>query len=269
MGAIPAISRPSLWQSLLEFRAIAELMSIRPARPLLNMAPCGDGQPVLVFPGFFAADNSTASIRKYLNSKGFTTYAWEQGRNPGISQELYLRLEERVLALSSEHGCKVSLVGWSLGGIYARLLAHRIPDHIRQVVTLGSPFKVAEEGAVTGAVARLYERMNPNQQDDPMMQHEPLWRTSPPVPSTAIYSEGDGVAHWSFCIDIEDEHTENVQVAGSHLGMTHNPLVMYAVADRLGQQEGNWRPFQWVPERLRHSLARTRLLFNRASIATA
>jgi len=253
----------------LEFRALAELMSIPPARPLLNMAPCGDGQPVLVFPGFFAADRSTASMRKYLNSKGFTAYAWEEGRNPGISQELYLRLEKRVLALSSEHGRKVSLVGWSLGGIYARLLAHRIPGHVRQVVTLGSPFKINGADAVSGAVARLYERMNPNQQDDPMLQHEPLWRTAPPVPSTSIYSEGDGVAHWSSCIDIEDESTENVQIPGSHLGMTHNPLVMYAVADRLSQQEGNWRPFQWIPERFRNSLQRARLIFNRAATSAA
>jgi pimeloyl-ACP methyl ester carboxylesterase len=258
MVATPTIPRPALWQTLLEFRALAELMSIRPARPLLNLAPRGDGHPVLVFPGFFAADGSTASMRRYLNSKGFTAYAWEEGRNPGISQELYQRLEERVLDLSREHGRKVSLVGWSLGGIYARLLAHRIPDHVRGVVTLGSPFNVSEYGAVSGAVARLYERMNPNQQDDPMLAHESVWRSAPPVPSTAIYSEGDGVAHWSFCIDTEDECTENVQIPSSHLGMTHNPLIMYAVADRLGQEEGNWRPFNWMPRKICKALQRVR-----------
>jgi pimeloyl-ACP methyl ester carboxylesterase len=262
MGATPAIPRPALWQSLLEFRALVELMSIRPASPLLNLAPRGDGHPVLVFPGFFAADGSTARIRKYLNSKGFTAYAWEEGRNPGISQELYQRLELRVLALSAEHGRKVSLVGWSLGGIYARLLAHRIPDHVRQVVTLGSPFNISEYGAVSGAVARLYERMNPNQQDDPMLAHESVWRSAPPVPSTAIYSEGDGVAHWSFCIDTEAECTENLQVPGSHLGMTHNPLIMYAVADRLGQEEGSWRPFHWIPLKIRQRLQRARTAIN-------
>jgi pimeloyl-ACP methyl ester carboxylesterase len=260
MGTTHTIPRPSLWQSLLEFRALAELMSIRPARPLLNLAPSGDGHPVLVFPGFFAADGSTASLRKYLNSKGFTAYSWDEGRNPGISQELYQRLEQRVLELSSEHGRKVSLVGWSLGGIYARLLAHRIPQHVRQVVTLGSPFNVSEYGAVSGAVARLYERMNPNQQDDPMLEHEAVWRSAPPVPSTAIYSEGDGVAHWSFCIDTEDDCTENVQVPSSHLGMTHNPLIMYAVADRLGQEEGDWRPFHWLPQKIRNRLQRARAL---------
>lgn len=247
MSEASTVPRPALWQSLLEIRALMEVMSIVPARPLLNLAPSGDGHPVLVFPGFFAADRSTARIRKYLNSKGFTAYAWEQGRNPGISQELYTRLEERVVELSRQHGRAVSLVGWSLGGIYARLLAHQVPQYVRQVVTLGSPFNISEYGAVTGAVAQLYERMNPNQEDDPMLEHEATWRRAPPVPSTAIYSEGDGVAHWSFCVDAEDETTENLHIPSSHLGMTHNPLVMYAVADRLAQTEGQWQPFRWLP----------------------
>lgn len=257
MSASHAVPRPALWQSLLEVRALAEVMSIAPARPLLRMAASGDGHPVLVFPGFFAADRSTATIRRYLNSKGFTAYAWEEGRNPGISMELYDRLETRVIDLSREHGRTVSLVGWSLGGIYARLLAHRIPKHVRQVVTLGSPFKISEYGAITGAVARLYERMNPNQQDDPMLAFESIWRCPPPVPSTAIYSEGDGVAHWSFCVDEADEYTENLHVPGSHLGMTHNPLIMYAVADRLAQAEGEWRPFGWASH-LQGTLQRAR-----------
>jgi pimeloyl-ACP methyl ester carboxylesterase len=250
MNAPSAVPRPALWQSLLEVRALFEVMSIVPARPLLRLAPSGDGQPVLVFPGFFAADRSTARLRKYLNSKGFAAYAWEEGRNPGISDDLYRRLEARVIALSEESGRTVSLVGWSLGGIYARLLAHRIPEHVRQVVTLGSPFCLDQYGAVSGPVARLYERMNPNQADDPMLAWESTWRRSPPVPSTAIYSEGDGVAHWSFCVDEEDELTENLQIPGSHLGMTHNPLMMYAVADRLAQPEHDWQRFRLLPRLL-------------------
>ncbi len=246
MSATSAIPRPSLWQSVMEFRALIEVISLLPAKPMLKLAPRGDGQPVLVFPGFFTADGSTARLRNYLKKKGFTPYAWEQGRNPGLSEELYLKLEQRVRELSEQHGCKISLVGWSLGGIYARLLAHKLPEHVRQVITLGSPFNVSQMGAVTGAVERLYERMNPNQQDDPLLAQEKLWKQPPPVPSTAIYSEGDGVAHWSFCVDQEDENTENLQIPSSHLGMTHNPLVLYAIADRLAQEEGQWRPFRLV-----------------------
>lgn len=235
----------------MEFRALFEVLSLGPSQPMLRAAPRGDGHPVLVFPGFFAADRSTARLRGYLKSKGFAAYAWEQGRNPGISEDLYLRLRDRVEELATRHDRRVSLVGWSLGGIYARLLAHQLPGHVRQVVTLGSPFNVtaAEQEAVSGAVGRLYERMNPNQADDPLLRHQETWRRAPPVPSTAIYSEGDGVAHWSFCVDEESEQTENLQVPGSHLGMTHNPLVLYAVADRLSQPEDGWRPFRWLRRR--------------------
>ncbi len=244
MSASPTVARPSLWQSAFEFRALFEVMSLLPARPMLDLAPKGEGQPVLVFPGFYAADRSTARMRAYLNRRGYDAYAWEQGRNPGLSEALYQRLEEKLLALYEQRQQSVSLVGWSLGGLYARLLAHKYPDKVRQVITLGSPFNVSQMGAVSGAVERLYERMNPDQAGDPLLQQEEFWKTPPPVPSTAIYSEGDGIAHWSYCIDAENHNTENIQVPSSHLGMTHNPLILYMIATRLSQPEGEWRPFQ-------------------------
>jgi hypothetical protein len=103
MSAASAVPRPSLLQSLFEFRALFEMMSLAPAQPMLKAAPRGDGHPVLVFPGFFASDGSTARLRKYLDSKGFTAYAWEQGRNPGISDDLYQRLEARLLELAETY----------------------------------------------------------------------------------------------------------------------------------------------------------------------
>ena len=104
MSATSAVPRPSLWQSILEFRALFEVMALLPAKPMLKLAPRGDGQPVLVFPGFFTADGSTARLRNYLKERGFTPYGWEQGRNPGLSEEPYLKLEQRVLKLSEQHG---------------------------------------------------------------------------------------------------------------------------------------------------------------------
>ena len=241
--------RPSLWQSLAEGRALLELMAVAPAQPMLKLAARGDGHPVLVLPGFFAADRSTASLRRYLESRGFAVYAWEEGRNPGISDALYQRLAQRVQALAGQHDSTVSLVGWSLGGIYARLLAHRNQKLVRQVVTLGSPFKMRQYGSVNGAVTRLYQRFNPGQDRDPMLDYADLWATPPPVPSSSIYSKGDGIAHWSFCVDDEeDENTENIALPGSHLGMTHNPLYLYCIADRLAQPEHGWRRFEMLPQ---------------------
>ena len=115
MHAASTYAKPKVWQSIAECRALLEVMSLTPARPLLRRAPDGEGQPVLVFPGFFAADRSTATLRRFLNSKGFTAYAWEEGRNPGINFALLERLENRVLQLEEDHGRTVSLVGWSLG----------------------------------------------------------------------------------------------------------------------------------------------------------
>ncbi len=256
MSSTESAPRPTIWQSLAEGRALFELISVAPARPMLKLAARGDGHPVLVLPGFFAADGSTASLRRYLESRDFAVYAWDEGRNPGISDALYQRLEQRIQDLAEQHGTTVSLVGWSLGGIYARLLAHRNPETVRQIVTLGSPFKMNQYGSVNGSVAKLYQSINPTQHRDPMLDHAETWAEPPPVPSTSIYSKGDGVAHWSFCVDDqEDEHTENIALPGSHLGMTHNPLFMYCIADRLAQAEGSWKPFQLLPQ-LQHMLNR-------------
>jgi pimeloyl-ACP methyl ester carboxylesterase len=243
MGTGASAPRPTLWQSLSESRALLEVISLAPARPLLKLAPGGDGHPVLVLPGFFASDGSTATLRRFLARKQFDARPWGEGRNPGISDALFHRLEGRLKQLALEHGGKVSLVGWSLGGIYARLLAHRWPGLVRQVVTLGSPFSMGEYGSVNGAVERLYQRINPEQTTDPMLDHAEIWRTAPPVPSTSIFSRGDGIAHWSYCMDKEDEQTENLVLPGSHLGMTHNPLYLYCIAERLSQPEGAWKPF--------------------------
>ncbi len=243
MSASTSVPRPTVWQSLAECRALVEFMSIGAAGPLLRLAPSGDGHPVIVLPGFFASDALTATLRRFLAGKNFTATGWGEGRNPGINDALYQRLESRVTSLAEDTGSKVSLVGWSLGGIYARLLAQRVPQHVRQVVTLGSPFSMDQYGSVNGAVERLYQAVNPGQVSDPLLEHSELWRTAPAVPSTSIFSRGDGVAHWSYCVDEEDEYTENLVLPGSHLGMTHNPLYLYCVAERLSQPEGKWKPF--------------------------
>lgn len=239
----------TLMSALLELRAPIEALSLVPTLPLLRLAPKGDGQPVLVIPGFLATDNSTYVLRRYLKRQNFNAYSWELGRNPGLRDDIYRKIEQRVIELYGQHQEKISLVGWSLGGIYARLLAHRMPDYIRQVVTLGSPFnlahpKSASEVDVSGPIVRIYERLNPNIATDELHQGDPVWETPPPVPSTSIYSESDGIAAWRYCVDPINPNTENLRITGSHTGMTHNPLIYYAVAERLAQPEHQWRPFE-------------------------
>lgn len=236
---------PSALLALSELpRAMAELGSLPFAAPLLAMAPRGDGHPVLVLPGFIASDASTAVLRRYLDGLGYEAHAWELGRNLGpraIGKEGE-KLVERLRTIHELTGQKVSLVGWSLGGVMARLLARRAPDAIRQVITLGSPFAGSPKSTT---VWRLYELLSGEHIDGETTRAQ-LAEVSapPPVPSTAIYTREDGVVAWQICREAEGAETDNIEVHGSHCGLGVNPAVLYAVADRLAEPEDGWRPFR-------------------------
>lgn len=242
--ALAATKPPAAILALSELpRAIFEMGSLPFAAPLLWMAPRGDGHPVLVLPGFTTTDTSTGILRRYLKRLGYDAYAWELGRNLGpraIGQQgekLIARLEQ----IHDATGKKVSLIGWSLGGILARQLSRRRPDLVRDIVTLGSPF--AGDPRSTN-VWRLYELMSGQRMKDPDTQaqlHESF--EAPPVPSTAIYSKTDGIVAWQSCVEPRSPTTDNIEVPGSHCGLGVNPIALYAVADRLAQPEGAWKPF--------------------------
>jgi hypothetical protein len=111
---------------------------------------------------------------------------------------------------------------------------------VRLVITLGSPFS----GARATNVDRLFEAVSGLSIDELDADFLRRMREPPPVPSTAVYSTSDGVAHWEACIDVpEGPTTENVRVPGSHCGLGHNPLAVHVIADRLAQPEGRWRRF--------------------------
>jgi pimeloyl-ACP methyl ester carboxylesterase len=221
-------------------RALLEGLALLASTPLLEGAPRGDGHPVLVLPGFGFDDDSTRVLRGYLRRLGYEVHPWRLGRNPGLPGFLRDRLQRRVLELCAARDEKLSLVGWSLGGIYARELAKRVPQRIRRVITLGSPF--ADAGRAT-SVSRLFELVSGRTlpaRDDVFFHR---LREPPPVASTAIYSRSDGVAHWSACREPEGPLTENIEVIGSHFGLGLNPLVLYAIADRLAQPECGFARF--------------------------
>ena len=235
---------PSLALALSELpRALLELGSIPIAAPLLSMAKRGDGHPVLVLPGFLTSDTSTSLLRRFLKSLGYDVHTWDLGRNLGpraIGHEGE-KLIERLDCIHDLCGEKISLVGWSLGGMMARQLARRRPDLVRQIITLGSP--IVGNPRATNAW-RAYEAMT-GQKIDAEAARVQLREseTPPPVPSTAIYTKEDGVVSWRNCIEPKADLTDNIQVYGSHCGLGVNPVVLYAVADRLAQPEGTWKPF--------------------------
>jgi pimeloyl-ACP methyl ester carboxylesterase len=229
---------PSRQLLMLEVRALWELGAFFTAYPLLRLSPRGDGHAVLVLPGMGAGDGSTRPLRGLLNDLGYRSHGWGLGPNhgprAGVMQQLHARLAE--LALEDER--KVSLIGWSLGGVLARELAREAPQHVRGVISLGSPFAGAPRASNAW---KVYERLSGEPVDGGEVRQR--LRAPLPVPATAIFTRSDGIVAWQGCREQPGPLAENIEVEGSHCGLGHNPLVLHAVADRLAQPEGSWRPF--------------------------
>jgi pimeloyl-ACP methyl ester carboxylesterase len=229
---------PNALLMLLEGRAPIEFFSLFAALPWLARLPRGDGHPVLVFPGMAASDITTVPLRRYLSSLGYVTRAWGQGLNFGPRPGVLDRSADDIRTLADKHGQPVSLIGWSLGGIYARELAKLHPTLTRCVVTLGTPF--TGHPKATNAW-RIYELLSGSKVGDAELMA--AIRKPPPVPTTSIYSRSDGIVSWRCSLNDPGPLVENIEVPASHVGMGTNPLALYAVADRLAQPIGQWRRF--------------------------
>jgi hypothetical protein len=247
--AIPSSFRaPPL--SLLATEPLRALLDYCGARIGFDPMPVGDGHPVVVYPGLAGGAMSTAHLRRFLHHSGFTVSDWEGGVNTGpegLFDDWLGSLAQRVRDLHGEHGRKVSLVGWSLGGVYAREIAKLYPDSVRQVVTLGTPFGSLGGGNHAGTIYKLLNR--DSSQLTPAL--EARLRECPPVPTTSIYSKTDGIVSWRGCIEKKSDHSESVEVAASHLGMGTHPEVLRIIANRLAQPEGRWRPLRRPTSRRR------------------
>lgn len=227
----------------MESRAVFELGAAVAASPLLRVVGRGDRHPVLILPGFLADDPSTAPLRSVLRGQGYWVHGWQLGRNLGPTPAIVDGLVERLTSLYERHEQPVSLIGWSLGGIYARRLARRYPHMVRQVITLGSPFRI-DPNSQRSAVSAIYDRLSPTHDvsvDDllPGMGAGQLQ-----MPATAIYTRTDGVVRWWQCIESVGAERENIEVRGSHSGLGFNPAVIYAISDRLAQPADSWSPFR-------------------------
>ncbi len=231
---------PSLFLMLAEARSLFELNSSLLLSPLLLRAPKGDGHPVLTLPGFLASDLSMAPMRRYLKELGYDAYAWNMGRNFGGVASKRAALRDLLKRIHETTGRKVSLIGWSLGGIYARDLALQMPDMVRSVITLGSPF--ANDIRATNAT-RLYEALSGEAVDDNPDIREAI-AGDLPVPATSIYSRTDGIVNWRTTQLRPSSTAENIEVhLASHIGLGVNPAALWAVADRLAQAEGEFKQF--------------------------
>lgn len=238
VGARP----PSRFWALVEGRAFLELGAFYMTRPMLSQLPRGDGHPVKVLPGFMASNNSTVPMRKLLQELGYDAHGWDSGRNVLVDNALIARLENQLFRLNDDSGKKVSMIGWSLGGVLARELAKLHPDRVRLVISLGSP--ISNDRNHSNA-RRLFEFFNGKHPEPTRDGRFSGLDEAPPVPTTSILTKTDGVVHWRGSVQRPSKTpSENIEVYASHLGLGVNPSVMIAIADRLAQAEDDWMPFE-------------------------
>jgi len=200
----------------------------------------------MVLPGFLGADGSTAALRYYIGAWGYDTHGWGMGRNLGLrasDPEFENRLAERLGTIVRRAGRTVSLVGWSLGGVVARELARACPEHVRQVITLGSP--IGGDPKLT-TIWRAYEVATSTTLDSEELRQRiaQVMQPVPGVPCTAIYSKSDGIVPHHIAREQETPITENIRVIASHVGLGFSATVLHAIADRLAQPESDWQPFR-------------------------
>jgi pimeloyl-ACP methyl ester carboxylesterase len=214
--------------------------------PPLALLPRDDGTPVLVLPGFTADDRSTSLLRRSLDGHGFSVFGWSLGRNLGPTATVVDGMRSIVILLSRTHGRPVALVGVSLGGIYARVLARELPGRVSQVITLGSPYRLRPRDRTS--VQLLWERLEPYHDGDMPINAD---HAAAPleVPVASVYTRADGVVPWEACVEqtgagAPNPRAENIEVYGSHTGMSFNASVLYAVVDRLVNLRREWRPFR-------------------------
>src|SRR3974390_353426 len=196
-------------------RGLVDLAALLVAAPWLATAPRGDGHGVLVLPGLLASDTSTLPLRSYLGWLGYDVRGWDLGRNRGPPEEVLAGLPQALLAHAGRTGAPVSLVGWSLGGLYAREMARRHPRQVRQVITLGSPFTPhdSRQNRAHGPYQRLsHLHASGARLPTAVQRARPIG-----VPSTSVYSRLDGIVSWQACLDAETERHQNVEVRCSHI----------------------------------------------------
>ncbi len=239
------VAPPNLAMLAMEFRAPWEFGALLPAWPLLQRAPRGDGHTVVVYLGLSASDITTTPLRKYLDGLGYTTHGWGQGFNFGPRAGVLEIGKEQLRALARSSTQPISLVGWSLGGVYARELSKELDKEgieTRCVISLGTPFA---GGPRSTNAWRLYELTSGRDADREKDNYD--MATAPHCPTTSIYSRTDGVVAWQASVQPQQKHnpnTENIEVIASHFGIGLNPSALWAVADRLAQRPGDWRPFE-------------------------
>ena len=244
MHSILPIERPSLalfgiepWRAAFEFAS--HHMAPAEAKPA-----AGDGHPVIIFPGMGTNGTAVAPLRRHCKSLGYEALDWGRGFNRGPEGDIdawLADLKGHTTELLSGFEQSATLIGWSLGGIYARELAKTMGPRVRQVITIGTPFNASADHTNVGWIFRMLSGSAPP--FDAALSAR--LRSAPAVPTTSIYSRTDGVVAWQTCKhDVESHRVQDLEVDGSHAGLGWNRSVLRIVGDRLAQVPGRWQRYE-------------------------
>jgi pimeloyl-ACP methyl ester carboxylesterase len=231
-GGSSASASASALKTYAEARCIVELIDYLAfsERRLVASAPRGDRRPILVIPGFLCSDLSTWPLRRFLRKIGYRSFPWKQGINWGPRPGVRTRLLNRLGQLRDRYGQPVTLIGWSLGGVYARELACIRPEQIREVITLGSPLHGNVEAAAVWTAFRWLNRRHLSAYELRNIEFpQPAY-----TPCLSIFTEEDGIVPWQFCVPQRGRAGGHAGVQGSHIGLVANPEVMRLLGEHLG-----------------------------------
>ncbi|MEM6999199.1 MAG: hypothetical protein AAF529_00335 [Pseudomonadota bacterium] len=232
---IPAIDRarafrlgpPNRGLGLLEARAPFEWASLLAALPALMTLPRGDGRDVVVIPGFGADDTSTWPLRTFLNGIGYQAQPCDLGyiSDPEQAAE---QLQQRLIGASSDR--TYTLIGWSLGGVVARIVAHEQPSLVDEIITLGTPVEGGPKYTRVGDFYAKQRGIDLNVFEE-HVHHVNQQGIAAPI--TVIYSRSDAVVAWRAAIDRYNAHARHFLVESSHIGLGVNPFVYRLIAKTL------------------------------------
>jgi esterase/lipase len=222
-------------------RAALEYATLRLRRSAYERT--GDRHPVIIFPGLGTDSRSVEPLREFCDELGYTGLGWGRGLNTGPKGDVDAWLADlaaHVHGLASANRQRMTLIGWSLGGMYAREIAKLLKGEVRQVITIGTPFAGSADSTNVGLVYRLLNGQKAVL--EPAMAAR--LATAPSVPTTSIFSRSDGVVSWRACVQEAGENVQNIEVGGSHCGLGWNHEVWAVIADRLALPDGNWKPYR-------------------------
>lgn len=207
-------------------RGIIDLAKLHIDRDLFREQQIGNGEPIVVIPGYHCSDDFTKMFRDFLSRLNYTVYGWDQGVNLAKIHQ-YQALRRSIFKIQKEHQIPIRLIGYSLGGVYARKLGIDHPDIIQSVITIGTPIYHDVETSSMRAITLFAKLAGADHQIEGFLQSID---TPPLVPTTVLYSKSDGIVHWRDAVDkTVAPNLKHVCVRGSHMGMMHNPMIWRTV----------------------------------------